>query len=232
MVNKTILHGDNTVVSRNHLNQLLKEAKDKNLEVIKLDGNTASLTDIKVSLETTSLFGQEKIVIIERLFSRQLSKEKKEILSYLIDEIDNLPSIIFWEGKEVTPANLKKFNNSLNSKKFKIPSLVFKFLDSFQPNNQKNLLAMLAGLKKGDTEFVFYMLARRLNQLLILKDLGPKGLKIAPWQQYRLSGQAKNFTVKQLVSLYKKLLLIDTKIKTGETLIDLNYHLDLLLVNL
>jgi DNA polymerase III, delta subunit. len=75
-----LLHGDNQLESRNELNRLISGAESK--ELIRLDGEKTSLNEIVQALESSSLFGMEKLVIIENLFSRRQSKEKKEIIDW------------------------------------------------------------------------------------------------------------------------------------------------------
>ena len=62
-------------------------------------------------------------------------------------------------------------------------------------------------IKKDSPEMVFYMLARRIRELIIALDLGKEGLKGAPWQIGRLIHQAKNFTLEQLTSIYQRLFI-------------------------
>lgn len=238
-----LLHGDNRVVSRSELTKFVSEAKEKDREIIRLDGLVVSLTDIIQAFESPSFFAKEKLIVIENFFSRQKSKEKEQILDYFLkffekdcpflDERTVLKEVVFWEGKEISPATVKKLKG-WQLKKFKTPPVIFKFLDSFRPENKRELLFLLkSSIKNTSTEFIFYMLVRRLSQLILAKELGKEGLKgLAPWQQGRLVSQAKKFTLEQLTSIYQRLLKIDTDIKTGQTLMDFSWHLDLLVVGL
>ena len=103
------------------------------------------------------------------------------------------------------------------------------------------LTSLKESIKKDSPEMVFYMLARRIRELVIALDLGKKGLKGAPWQIGKLIHQAKNFTqhqedagqgLKQLKSVYQQLLEIDIDIKTGRSFMPLDWHLDLLIANI
>ena len=76
------LHGDNQLESRNQLNSLINDAKNKDKEIIRLDGEKINLNDVIQALEASSLFGLEKLVITENLFSRRQSKQKKDIIDF------------------------------------------------------------------------------------------------------------------------------------------------------
>ncbi len=225
------LHGDNQPVSREKLNQLLAEAKISRKEIIRLEGLKIDQNQLLQALESSSLFGQDKLIIIENLFSRPQSVEKKAIIKYLKKETI-VPDLVFWEKKKITGTTTRWLPKTWKFTEFKTPVAIFKFLDSFKPNNQKQLLTWLLDcIKKDSAEMVFYMLARRLHDLIIAKDLGKSGLKGAPWQIGKLVSQAGNFTLDQLTQIYRKLLTIDTDIKTGASPMPLPWHLDLLIVN-
>ncbi len=232
-----LLHGDNQPASRESLGQLVAQARQKDREIIKLDGLIASLTDFKQALESLSLFGKEKTVVVENFFSRQQSKEKKEILEYFLNENSSLKKtvsikVIFWEAREISAAVVRKIKN-WQVKKFKTPLVVFKFLDSFYPGNSKQTFSLLNLIDKKNIDFAFYMLARRVNQLILAKQEVKNGLKsLASWQRGKLYKQAGRFSLNQLLDFYKKLLEIDTVLKTGKTLMGLEYHLDLLTATL
>jgi DNA polymerase III delta subunit len=105
------------------------------------------------------------------------------------------------------------------------------------PGNQQQLLSYLLNLKTEPPEVIFTLLHQRLRQLIIAKELGKTGLKnfnkrLQDWQQARLINQAARFDIKQLKRLYRQLLAIDTKIKTGRTLTSLDCHLDFLIASL
>lgn len=226
------LHGDNQVLSRQRLNELINQAKTENKEIIRLDGLKIDLSQILQALESSSLFGQEKLIIIEQLFSRPKSKEKEEIIKYLKKEKIS-PHLIFWEKKEISGTTTRWLPKDWQYQIFKTPVSIFKFLDSIKPNNQKEVLTYLhQSIRKDSPEMVFYMLARRIKELIIALDLGKEGLKGAPWQIGKLMHQAGNFSLEQLKSIYAKLLDIDIDIKTGRSFMPLDWHLDLLMINI
>lgn len=245
----TILHGDNIVASRNVLQMAKKMAREK--EVLVFDGKKVNLTDLKQALEARSLFGQEKLVVIENLISKNKEHrpkastigrsasgrdrpldEKNRILNYL----KALPAdtdLILWEGKKIDGRVFSPFKNA-KVQLFKTPAIIFKFLESIRPGNQKMMLSLLENCAKTEPiELIFYMIVRQFRQLLLVKDLGKKGVtRLASWQYSRLTNQADCFTLDKLLKIYKKLLEIDWQQKTGQTAFDLKRAIELLLINL
>jgi len=222
-----ILHGENIVVSRQKLTDKLNQFQG---EIIRLEGEKINLTQLKQALETQSLFGQEKLIVIENFFSRPASKEKENLLRYIKE--NKPPNLIVWERKTVDGRALTSFKFA-QIEKFVIPATIFKFLDSLSPQNKKNsLFLMHQCLKKDAPEMVFYMLSRQVRSLIIAADLGEKGLeRMAPWQKGKFVRQAKNFNLQQLLDFYKKLSEIDWRQKTGQAAMPLASQLDLLIAS-
>lgn len=224
-----LIHGDNHLKSRQFLQEKIKGFKSEDREIIRMPDNF-KLEEVKLALESSSLFGQEKAVLIENLFSNRTTENQKAI-EYLLSETKILPELVIWESKELRSPTLRKLPSTWKVELFKTPRLVFKFLDSLRAFNKKQSLTLLKEcLKTEEPEFIFYMLVRQIRLLILSQeDLLEK---MAPWQIGKLKKQARNFTLKELLRLHKKLLRIDTKIKTGKTLISLNQHLDLLILSL
>ena len=86
-------------------------------------------------------------------------------------------------------------------------------------------------VKTNTPEQIFYLLHRRMAQLVQAKD-APQTLKLADWQKSRLINQSKRFTLDQLLNLHSKLLDIDISIKTGKIFLPLDRTLELWLLNL
>jgi len=230
----TILHGDNILASRKALEMTKKMARDK--EIIVFDGKKVSLTDLKQALEARSLFGQEKLVIVENLIStkqkNQTTKQSNNILRYLKNLSPNV-DLILWERKKIDGRVLTPFKNA-RVQLLKTPAAIFKFLESIQPDNQRLMLSLLENCTKTDPiELIFYMIIRQFRQLLLVKDLGKKGVsRMAPWQYAKLTNQGNCFTLDKLLKIYKELLKIDYQQKTGQAAFDLKRTVELFLINL
>ena len=224
-----ILHGDYQLKSRQRLNQLIKQAKDKDQEVIRLNGEKLLPPNLIQALESASFLGSDRLVVIEGLFKRRASRTKETLFKILAQ--NDQKNIVVWEAKTLTTAQLKKLP-SAQTQLFKLPATVFKFLDSLQPGQpQPSLLLLRQALKIEKPELVFYLLARRVSQLIVAKDY-PQGLAGQPWQKKRLLAQARRFSLNQLLKFHQKLLELDYQLKTSRLPLSLAAHLDLLILNL
>lgn len=223
-----ILHGENIVLSRKELDSLIKDLPD---EVVRLDGHRLSLADLKQAVESRSLFGKDRLVVLENHFSRRPSQEKEAILSYL--KKNQPKNLILWEGKTIDGRSLTAFKRA-RVKKFSLTPFIFKFLETLRPGNQKESFNLLHRcLKQDPPEMVFFMLTRQIRSLIIACDLGEKGLtRLAPWQKSKLIKQAKQFRLEKLLWLHQQLLKIDFDQKTGQAILPLADQLDLLIASL
>lgn len=222
-----IIHGDNQVESRRFLTEQINQARTKDREIIRFDDSKIDFEKLQQALETQSLLGKEKLVVVENLLSKSPSKP---VIDYLIkSQPENL---IIWESKEITPSKLKQFKATV--KLFKLPPIIFKFLDAFLPGNNRQALKLLKEtINQSSAENVFYMLARQVRFLIVAHQLGKQGLTgLHPFQQQKISLQAKKFKLSQLLTLHRKLLYIDWQQKTGQAPMDLTGQLDLLIASL
>jgi DNA polymerase III delta subunit len=94
------IHGDYHLKSRQFLTGLVSSAKNQGKDIFKVDGMKADINEIIQATSSNSLFGAEKTVVIENLFSRQKSKNLDEILQF-IKKYDGSNEIIFWEKKSL-----------------------------------------------------------------------------------------------------------------------------------
>jgi DNA polymerase III delta subunit len=228
-----ILHGENIVASRQALEKEILAFKERGAdEIITLDGGKLELTELKQALESASLLGKDRLVVIENLLSATKSKRKEEAINYLSQEGKKTP-LILWEPKEIGKLGLKKLASKAKINLFKIPPLIFKFLDSLSPQDKKNSLKLLHQCLRADSpEIVFYMICRQIRLLIIARDLGKKGLPLAPWQQAKFLSQAQKFNLDQLLKIQQRLLKIDYEQKTGRAALPLASQLDLLIADL
>jgi DNA polymerase III delta subunit len=227
----TLIHGDFTEASRNELNRLKGEHKGK--EIRQINGGECTETILIQSLESTSLFGNETVVIIENLFGK-LGRKVKLIqkLAEIIKRSQQNTQIILWENKEIGKTVIGSLGANLKISEFKISVLIFKFLDTLAPKNSAQLLDIYDKLQKQDApELIFTMIVKRIRQLLQLADgTIPDGLP--SWQAGRLTTQARQFTLEKLMVMYKRLLDIEYSIKSGNSAYDMSHHIELFLIDL
>ena len=204
----TFLHGDNIEVSRAEFNRI--KAAKKGKEIRSLDGRTLDAAALTQAVESTSLFGGDTMIFIENLFGKLGRKTKLiESLAAILTKSADTVDIVLWEDKEMGVTVIKSLGKA-DVKLFKIPSIIFQFLDTL------NLPAYQQLVQTEAPELVFSMLTRRIRQLIQLRDGSvPDGMQ--GWQASRLTRQAKLFTMDRLIAMYKKLLEMEYSVKSGSS---------------
>jgi DNA polymerase III delta subunit len=226
----TIIHGEDTASSRNYL----AEYRQRVTNLVTFDAATVTLTDLAQVLEGGGLFSTDKSVLIEQLFTKKKkSDELDAIVSYLTKQSD--ADIVSWEGKELLPSLLKKFPKA-TVHSYKLPSSLFQFVDSLTPGNTTQSLQLFhTTLTTADPEMIFAMLIRQFRLLLAVAESTAdidEMKRLAPWQQQKLTKQAKTFSTKQLRLLYTQLAEIDLSQKTGAAAQSLTATIDIFLLDL
>lgn len=231
----TILHGDNVFESRKQLDRIKSSFEG---EIISLDGKNLSETAFIQSTQSQFLFSTEKLVVVENFLSdvargrnpseaagKISAKGDKKKIKLDFSKIE--PEIIFWEDKELGKTILDEFKDvKTKVLLFKTPTTIFKFCDALSPKNCPNLVFLLREcLKTAEPEYVFIMIVRQFRLML-----NPGGS--APWQQAKIMNQSKSFGQNRLKEIYKKLLEIDYKTKTGQSPQNLEFNLELFLLSL
>lgn len=212
----TIFHGDNYVLSRQALNQSLTQTPER----FAAKGLTEET--LTQALESNSMFKDNKIFVIENLLTLPRSKNKEQLIKIVLNNADS--EIYLWEKKLLTPAVKKQFAKA-TVKEFKLPASLFNFLDTLTLKNFHQ------ALMNNPAELIFYLLHRRISQLIQALD-DPGSLKGAPWQLGKLKMQAKKYSLDQLLNFHQKLLTLDEQAKTSQNILSLAGCLDLLLLEL
>ncbi len=217
-----IIHGEDIVSSRNHLNNLILASTAKDLEIKRHSAKDLDLTLVAQILEGLTLFGKKPVLVIEGLFSLPKSKNKDLLLDFLAKYSDQ--EIILYEAKALTPTMVKLFPKARISD-YKPAPIVFTFLESLRPGSASRSLRLFTALENAGqpAELVFAMLVRQVR--LLVQALEPSSLKVAPWQATRLTTQARAFGEERLLKLHRSLYQIDKGIKTGANPTDLSIQL-------
>jgi len=211
----TLIHGDNIVASRNELVRLKESAKDK--EIRDINGKNISESDLRQAVESSSLFGNTMLVIIEQLFSGLGKKEKQiKLFADILNTSSLSVDIILWESKEMGKTVLTSIPKA-KVQLYKMPIILFEFLDGLKPNTAKQSILSMEKMKDTvPSELLLYMIETRIRHLIQVKD-GVTPDKQSPWQTMRLTNQAKSFTMDKLLSLHTKILKSEYAYKTGRT---------------
>lgn len=209
----TLIHGDNTFSSRQELNRILDRIRQQNTELLIFTPQSLNPTALTQATQASSLFGQDKHVVIENLYSLKSKSDLTQILILLAEKTPTLPPIIIWEAKVLTPTQINKLKPT-TVKIHKTPSLLFTFLDQLYPGNVTQALSTLEKIKEAvPTPLLIFMLFRHLRSLVTVTNPGFKG---APWQKQKLQAQAKKWSQALLLNFHSSLLDLEFRSKTGD----------------
>lgn len=223
----SIVHGDNSVASRQKLQELL--GKFSHYERQFLNAEQLSPAELESALANSSLFNDRDFVLIENLFSLPKSKKKDQLINLLIDAEKD---IICWEKKLLSVTALKKFPKA-QVYAFKLSSKLWNFLDQLSPqvtNKAKQLKLLQEVLKQDGAELCFAMLLRQLRLLIKVKEGDDTDL--APFIRSKVQQQAKKFSLEKLIKMHEELFQIEKKMKTSKNLLGLGPQLDLFIVSM
>ncbi|HLL60330.1 MAG TPA: hypothetical protein VK338_01310 [Candidatus Nitrosocosmicus sp.] len=218
-----IVLGDDTVRSRQEYLRLKKEYEDKDYEIHQL--TLDSLNNLHNWLgESQDLFHSKKVFFGEQLLSKKENREKLKEYDTRDGDID----IVIWEEKmEERVAQFLFTNAKLIVQK--LPVSIFKLLDSLYPSNLKQVNGYLTELGKSiDENILFFMIAKRIRELILIKYNVTSSKKAAAWQIERLRSQANNWDESKLLKFYDSLHRIDVQNKTSKNYYSLKDALDIL----
>ncbi len=224
-----ILHGENTIKSRDRLTQLVTDLKVKNQEIIRLEAKKLDLPQLEEMLLKNNLFGNQEVLIIEELHSLPKSKKKDELINKIAN--NNQKDIILWEKRDLTITMLKKFSQA-KVEQFKLTNALFSWLDLFhhQTPIKQNLQALKKAIQNNGDYMCFIMLARQISLLIYAKDGGQ--VKGAPFMISKLKKQAQAFSLEKLLKLHKQLFELDQQMKSSKNFLTLEQALDVLTISL
>ncbi len=224
----TIIHGDNIVSSRNRLFEIREKNKDKEIITFSTPPDKTALIQV---LESASLFGADRLVIVENLLTK-MGRKKDEIAEYLFKANFSTDCII-WEAKTLTPAVLSHFAKGSKVEVFKLNRVLFRFLESLGVSSADEVLRLYHQcLLNDEIELIFAMLVRQVRILLAL-NTNAAGLeemkRLQPWQLGKLKNQASHISTEKLIALHSTLYNLDYEVKTGQNGLSLSHSLDIVL---
>lgn len=227
----TLLHGDDITKSRTELLRIKNLAQEK--EIREINGKTVTEDLLLQSLSSSSLFGNDTVVVIDNLFSSQGKKLKRiEALASIVKKESQTVDVLLWEEKEVGKTALTQLGTGVTVKLFKLPVIIFQFLDSLRPQNEKGLLSLYRQIVATEApELVHALLIKRLRQLIELQA-GMTPPTLQSWQVSRLTNQARSFTINQLLQAYTRVIKNDLSMKTGTGALSVRENTELLLSSL
>ena len=137
-------------------------------------------------------------------------------------------TIVIFSTSVLTKTFLSSLPEERIIEEYNLPSILFKFLESFYPGNSEGCIKLLYELKSvTPIELVYTMLARHLKDIYwVKKDI--KSLNYPTWRLNKLSSQSSKFSEKKLKRIINMSAEGDIKFKTSSSTLDTS--LDLLIL--
>ncbi len=215
------LHGDDERKLYERLSKFIETAKGRSWEVAYLDDAAVSIQE---QLSSSSLFGSERFFVV-----RDITRLGKKELGWINRKSGDLSGnlIIYHEGY-ISQTILKSLPKETKIEEFKLPVVLWSFLDNLYPGNSgKSIVQFHQLIEKEAPEFIFTLIAKLFRDLYWAK-VDSLTLPYPNWRVGKLKAQASKFTIDQLKYLIGKLAEIDIKVKTSKS--DLVSELDLLII--
>jgi len=217
----TLIHGDHQTRSRERYYKIMDTVKARGWEVVHLNAGEISALD---SLTTASMFSDNQLYVLE-----DLDKIPAHEIKWLQNNADRLESnLLIWHKKELGQKLIKSLPKNTSVEVFKLPKIIFSFLEDMRPRRSKEALKKLQILKNTEPlEFVLALVASSLRDMMIVKSGGT--LAYPSWRASKIKSQADSFNEDRLKSLIQALAKADIDAKTGG--IGLETSLDLILLS-
>lgn len=222
----TIICGEDSVASRDYLNQALKMHTEKNNAVVQ-SITVAEAIDLSLQdSQPISLF-ETPVYLLENASKKIMRKGSGDLYKALLKLSKSTEITLYiWESgmskRDIKTADLGVV------KEFKPNSSIFTLLDQCYPSNLKRFVADFYSLVTPTTElFIHIMLTRHIRSLLSIR-LGEVPARMQSWQVGKLKAQASRWEAKSLLDFYEKLLSIEVQLKTGRSVYSVGESLTLL----
>ena len=216
-----ILHGDDTEKSYARLKKFIDVAKERSWEVAYIDESNQKLEEV---LSTSSLFGGERFFILKDI--KKLGKKEIAWINKKYTEISG--NLIIYHDAIINQTLLKSLPKDSKIEEFKLPVLLWNFLDGIIPGNAETSVRTFHKIvERQPVEFIFSLIAKHMRDLYWV-NTDPVSTGFPPWKAGKLKSQASKFSEEKLKEIIGLLSEIDVEVKTSKA--DLTSELDLLLL--
>lgn len=183
-----IFHGDNQYASRSAFNQFIDQQLER--DIFRLDSKSANLDLVNNFLNSPSLFGSQKILVISNPFS--IPKVILDIVIKLIKN-DSQNDIIIWQDKTLTPTQTKNFPKA-KINHFPIDKLLFTCLNQIRPKNISKFTTLYKKVieKEPFELFLYFVKSNLRKQITSYSAFDKKILEKTYIQLIELDFQSKN----------------------------------------
>lgn len=216
-----ILHGEDVNKSYERLKKFIETAKSRSWEVAYLGESSQKILD---ELSAVSLFGSERFFILKDY--KKLTKKDTDWIKKNKDSA--LGNLIIYHENILPALFIKSLPDDSKIEEYKLPKLLWNFLEHIYPKNARVVLGELHKLiEKEPVEFIFTLIAKQLRDLYWVK-IDPASTGFPSWKISKLKSQSSRFSESLLEELIAELAEIDVKVKTGKA--DIVSSLDLLII--
>lgn len=216
-----VLHGEDTAKSYVRIKQFVEVAKTRNWEVTYFENSSQGIEE---NVSKVSLFGSERFFVV-----KDVKILGKRDLEWIKKKSVNLPGTLIIYNEGILAKNiLKSLPDNTKIEEFKLPKLIWTFLENIYPGNSDKVVKDFHRLiVREPPEFIFSLIAKQLRDLFWMAS-NPESTKFELWKISKLQSQGKRFNSNLLKLLIEKLAVIDFEAKTSKA--DLVSSLDLMFV--
>ncbi|MFI5240994.1 MAG: hypothetical protein ACHQUA_01020 [Microgenomates group bacterium] len=216
-----VLHGDDEKALYERLQKFVSTAKSRSWEVVDINDSDLKFQEV---LTVDSLFSKERFFIL-----KDISKvSAKDLLWFKNKGNNSSGNLIIYNEGYLTKKVLDSLPKVDKVEEYKLPKIIFTFLDSFLLGNSRKVLEMLHKLVETEAvERIFAILVKQIKDLYWVK-VDSSTIPYPSWRSGKLKSQSSKFTVEKLKEVINDLSEIDVKVKTSKT--DLLQSLDLLVM--
>lgn len=205
-----VIHGDDSEKSWARLKKIIEVARQRSWEILKFDSTQKLL--LSELLSSASLFSEKRLLVVEN--GRTIGKKDLEWLKTHSKKYEGNLVIYF---DDYFPASVKGFlPRDTKFEEYKLPKIIFKFLDGIYPGNSRSSITLLHRLLAGEPpELLFNLIAKRFKELYWIKT-SASTLVYPSWRKGILKSQSARYPEGKLEELISQLAEADLKAKTGE----------------
>lgn len=157
-----IFHGEDITKSRIALNSQIAKLNTTNL--LRLSTKQTTQETVNLFLNSSSLFAEPKLLVLENFFS--LSKPVADkIISIILENKEN--NILIFQDKNLTATQLKIFPKA-DIQAFKLSNLIWTCINSIKPGNLSKFIQLYEQMLKHEPIDLFmYLLKASLRKNLL-----------------------------------------------------------------
>lgn len=216
-----VLHGDDEKRLYERLQKFVLVAKERGWELTYLGESDNS---IREQLSTSSLFNNDRFFVLKDI--KNLGKKEVEWIAKNSEKLEG--TLIIYHIGTVSATLLKSLPKETKVEEFKLPVMLWNFLDGIIPGNSERIIKNLHKIVETEAvEFVFTLISKLFRDLYWAKT-EPNSMPYPSWRIGKIKSQASKFTVEKLQEIISLLSEIDVKVKTSKArLVD---ELDLVII--